>query len=268
MVNNNDSYYKKRIVYTREDMANVNVINNIEYKEKDKWSYIMDIYSPNKRLKEIKLPAVIIVHGEPALKDTNKYVSMGQLIAASGLIAVTFNHRLLSEGYTVPEVASDIDSLINYLIKNAEALNIDKNKLAIWSVSAGVPFGLYAGIYNNHDNIKCNIVYYGFGNFNHVSQCFNIEIPDNIIKDYSPVNILSKNASRVAPLLIARAGNDRAVINESLDEFIMEALKNNISVDIYNHALGQHSFDILNDNERTHEIIKKTLEFLKKNLGK
>lgn len=34
-------------------------------------------------------------------------------------------------------------------------------------------------------------------------------------------------------------------------------------MDIYNHPTGVHAFDLFNDNERTHEIIKKTLEFLK-----
>ena len=63
-----------------------------------------------------------------------------------GFNAVTFNHKVLADGFNIEEVNNDIDALINYLIENADKLNIDKDKIAIWCFSGGVPFGLYAGM--------------------------------------------------------------------------------------------------------------------------
>ncbi len=68
------------------------------------------------------------------------------------------------------------------------------------------------------------------------------------------------------PMLVARAGLDRAEINQSNDLFVQEALAANAMLDFANHPQGQHGFDVLNDDGRTHEIIAHTLEFMKTHL--
>lgn len=74
---------------------------------------------------------------------------------------------------------------------------------------------------------------------------------------------IQKNAALIPPILVARAGLDNKLLNESIDRFVVEALRNKLSIDVLNHATGQHAFDLFNDNYRTHEIIKKSLDFLK-----
>jgi hypothetical protein len=39
-------------------------------------------------------------------------------------------------------------------------------------------------------------------------------------------------------------------------------------IDLLNHPTGQHAFDLFNDNDRTHEIIVRTLDYLEKHLEK
>ncbi len=62
--------------------------------------------------------------------------------------------------------------------------------------------------------------------------------------------------------------SSRLPLNQSVDEFVREALAHNISIDLMNHPEGQHSFDMLDDNARSREIIRATLEFIKAHLLK
>jgi dienelactone hydrolase len=183
-----------------------------------------------------------------------------------GLKAVTFNHKVLCDGFNIKEVNNDIDTLISYLIENAHKLNIDKDKIAIWCFSGGVPFGLYAGMHDYVDYIKGVIGYYGFGDFTSVGKLLQLNIDEEDIKKYSPINLIDENSDRIPPLFIARAGLDSPIINESIDKFIEKGLKNNLTIDIYNHSTGGHGFDLFNDNNRTHEIIAESLNFLRKHL--
>jgi hypothetical protein len=64
-------------------------------------------------------------------------------------------------------------------------------------------------------------------------------------------------------MFIARAGLDDEGLNAGLDRFVQLALKNNVSIEVLNHATGHHGFDIEDDNTRTREILKRTIEFLK-----
>jgi len=68
---------------------------------------------------------------------------------------------------------------------------------------------------------------------------------------------------KIAPILIARAGLDNPVLNGGVDRFVQEALSKNASLDLCNHPTGHHGFDILDDNDRSREIIKRTIEFIR-----
>jgi hypothetical protein len=65
------------------------------------------------------------------------------------------------------------------------------------------------------------------------------------------------------PIFISTSGRDEPGLNEAVDSFVREAGLRKATLDFSNHAEGQHGFDVLDDNERTREIIKRTLEFIK-----
>jgi hypothetical protein len=67
------------------------------------------------------------------------------------------------------------------------------------------------------------------------------------------------------PMFIARAGLDDASLNAGLDRFVQLALKNNVTIEVLNHATGHHGFDIEDDNTRSREILKRTIAFLQTN---
>src|SRR5215207_11359041 len=92
------SFVNKRIVYEVPGMRSVRVKRNLVYKRAGSTDLQMDVYSP--KTPRGRLPAVIFVHGgriPPNLLTTPKdwavYVSFGELVAASGFVGVTFNHR-------------------------------------------------------------------------------------------------------------------------------------------------------------------------------
>ena len=119
------------------------------------------------------------MHGEAApvnFKETGQYISYGKLLASFRLNAVNFNHKVLAEGFNVKDVISDMDTLINYLVENADKLKIDKDKIAIWCFSGGVPFGLYTGMSNYFDYVKGIIAYYGFGDFKSLGEFLQLNI--------------------------------------------------------------------------------------------
>lgn len=246
-------------------MEKVIIQKNIVYEIADEEELLFDLYIPQNTSLETRLPAVILVHGEApfnSLKDLGQYDSLGQLIAASGMAAVAFNRRMLIKGAAITDILNDINNLTACLIKNADKFNIDKDKFAIWSISAGVPFGLYAGMYKNPEYIKCLVAYYGFGDFETLMKILNNSKLDGQVEKFSLIDLLSKKPDKIPPIFIARAGMDSPLLNESLDKFITKALANNLYVDVYNHPTGHHAFDLFDDNKRTHDIIKKTLDFL------
>src|ERR1051326_5483527 len=96
---------KKRIVYEIPGMEQSRVVKNHIYKTLKEKDLLLDIYYPADLPDGVHRPTVIFVHGlGPAelvehIKDSGQYVSWGQLIAASGFIAITFNSRF-SNQYT------------------------------------------------------------------------------------------------------------------------------------------------------------------------
>jgi hypothetical protein len=63
------------------------------------------------------------------------WVGNGQLIAASLLIGVTFNHRLYSGWDSLPDAQSDLADLIAYVRNNSDSLRFDRDRVALWVFS-------------------------------------------------------------------------------------------------------------------------------------
>jgi hypothetical protein len=68
-------------------------------------------------------------------------------------------------------------------------------------------------------------------------------------------------------MFIARVGLGRAALNETIDRFIQAALSKNISLDACNHAQDRQGFDVFDDNERTCQIIRRTITFIRLHSG-
>jgi len=261
---------KKRIVYEISEMEQSKVAKNRVYKTVEERDLLLDIYYPADMRDGEQRPAVVFVHGlGPAelvkhIKDSGQYVSWGQAIAASGLIAVTFNHRSPDEHTSLKDVGADVDELVAYVREQAPQLQIDKERLAIWAGSAGVPLGVRSALRGTPSFVKCLVAYYGPLDLEPLKAHWHLT--EDEVREFSAPTYLKETASKLAPMLITKAGLDYPELNATIDHFIKEASAKNVTLDFMTHPGGQHAFDVLDDVARSREIIQRTLEFLKTSL--
>ena len=279
-----DEIIQLPIVYTIAGMENAQVKRNLTYQTTDESNLKCDVYYPEKFDGKTKLPAVILVHGDvdpgvlkPEIlnnaKDWGGYISTSQLIAAYGMIAVSFNHRS-AEGRIskMQEVAGDIQAMVNFINTYAEELMVEKGAIGVWAWSDGVPY-LSALLKSTPDKIKCLVAYYGVMDL----QPFIPTLPatltetqrENIVhtlESFSLINLLQEKPKTIPPMFIAKAGLDNPFTNNSIDNFISSASTQDVSVELAEHTEGHHGFDSVDQQERSREIVKATLNFLKKHL--
>jgi acetyl esterase/lipase len=159
------------------------------------------------------------------------------------------------------EVRSDVDDAITYVRNNAERLGVDKDHICLWSLSAGSLF-LGPAISDAPPFIRCLVFYYAIMDLEPLRK-ERPAITDEVTREFSPLHRLKEVRRTFPPIFIARAGRDEPGLNVAVDSFIQEALTRKAALDFSNHAEGQHGFDVLDDNARTREIIRWTIEFIK-----
>lgn len=279
-----DEIVQKPIVYKVSGMENAQVKRNLTYQATDESSLKCDVYYPAEFDGKTKLPAVILVHGdvdpgvlEPEVlnnaKDWGGYISTSQLITAFGMIAIPFNHRS-AEGKVSKmwEVASNIQAMVNFVNAHAEELMVEKSAIGVWAWSDGVPY-LSALLNSAPEQIKCLVAYYGVMDL----QLFIPTLPDTLtqaqreniihtLEAFSLINLLQEKSKAIPPILIAKAGLDNPFTNDSIDNFVSNANTQGIAVELLEHLEGHHGFDSVDENEKSREIVKATLDFLKKHL--
>jgi acetyl esterase/lipase len=258
---------KKRIVYEIAGMEQSRVAKNLVYKTVEERDLLLDVYYPADIRDGEQRPAVVFVHGlGPAelvkhIKDSGQYVSWGQLIAASGFIAVTFNHRSPDEHTSLTDVGGDVDELVEYVREHGGELQIDKERLAIWAGSAGVPLGARSALRGTPSFVKCLVAYYGPLDLQPLKSHWHLT--EDEVREFSAPTYLEESAEKLTPMLITRAGLDSPELNATIDSFLKEASAKNVTLDFMTHPGGHHAFDVLDDVARSREIMKRTLEFMK-----
>ncbi len=84
---------------------------------------------------------------------------------------------------------------------------------------------------------------------------------------YAVLAGLEDDARHLPPMLVARAGLDSPSLNATIARFVDAALAGGAVLDLLNHPGGRHGFDILDDDERTKQIIRRTIAFLRDHLA-
>lgn len=262
----------KRVVLTLPGMDDVRVTKNVVYKTVDGIDLTMDMYRSGGIGSFKPLPAVILVSGTGPwetlrdIKNWGVYVSYGELIAATGLVAVTFTHRSPSAPLDLNMVAEDVDDAVAYIRKESHSFAIDADRLALWAFSGGPPFGLHTALRYTPAYFRCLVSYYGVLDYRHVRDEVGFS-PTEDPEEFSPARYLEDTTRSVPPILVAKAGQDTAWLNESIDRFVRAALSANVTLDLMTHPAGYHAFDLLNDDARSREIVERTLHFLKEHLS-
>ena len=259
---------RKKVVYQVPGMDAVRVNKNLVYKRVGNRALQMDVYSPRKR--SAQLPAVLFIHGgripENLLttpKDWTVYVSFGRLMAASGFVGVTFNHRFHT-WESLSDAQSDVMDAIAFVRQHSIEFGIDADRITLWAISAGGIF-LSQPLRDRPAYLSSIVAYYPELDLQNQRASAPTTISDNTLKDFSPVYFMETAAdnSSFPAMFIARAGLDDATLNDGLDRFVRSALKRNVHLELFNHPSGHHGFDIEDNNARSREILKRTIEFLK-----
>jgi len=196
-------------------------------------------------------PGVVAMLGKP-LHDWASYVGWARMIAASGLVAITYTNR----------EPVDVVALVHHLRANAGALGIDPERIGVWACSGNVPMalGLIA-----RERIACAALLYGYM----LDLDGQTSVADAAAKMYfaaPPVGL--DELPREMPMLVVRAGRDAtAGLDETLQRFVVAARARGLPVTLVDHADAPHAFDLLDDSPRTHEVIEHVLAFLRRALA-
>jgi acetyl esterase/lipase len=259
---------RMEIVYRVPGMDDVVVNRDVPYAAPADAALAMDVYRPSGATGS-RLPAVVLIHGGPVprlgAKGMGVFTSYGRLLAASGLLAVTFNHRFLAPERLL-DAAADVEAAIAYVRSHAAELGADDQRLAVWAFSGGGPF-LSLALRGAPSYVRAAVAYYAALDIQEKAPGSTDTPSDELRREFSPLYHVQAEAGRIAPILVARAGLDHPFLNAGIDRFVQAALAANAAIDVMNHATGRHGFDILDDVERSREIIARTVEFLRTRLS-
>ena len=250
-------------------MDEAKVVHNLKYTKSDDPNVLMDVYVPPDLSENEKRPVVIFLHGgaktDYTPKDWGVYTSWGRLIAASGFVGVTFTHRLEYPNASLEKAAADVLDAVKYARANADKYHVDKNRVCLIAYSAGGPL-LTLAMRGDMPFVRCLVGFYAFMDIQQ-SDYRKTEKPETV-KSFSPITYLQTDANKIPPMFIARAGHDEVpTMLDSIDRFVAEALSKDIALTLVNHPQGVHGFDNQNDDERSREIIRTAIEFIKLHLG-
>lgn len=266
-----DDFFAKRVVYGVAGMDRVHVHRDLVYKTDPEQRF--DLYLPESASSEGRIPVVALVHGDSSpeilanAKNWGVFESLGELIAASGLAAVAFNHRSTELRTKLREAAQDVDDLVTHVRRRHGELQVDPERLALWVFSMGPPVGLYTALRERPGFIRCIVVYYGIMSLTPLREDTPPEVPDEDLREFSPAELLSQSTGPLPPMLIARAGlEERPWLNPTIDQFVADGLRMNVDIDVLNHQSGHHAFEVVDDNDRSRDILARTLQFFRRHL--
>ena len=274
---------QRRLAYQLPGMNQVRQIANIPYRSLV-GSADTVMYGPNLAA-DVFLPAdsailragVIFVHGG-LVPDTQRvspkddlpaYREWGRLVAASGMVAITFSHRLTTND-DIDVAAQDVLELLRLVRARAVEWKLDVNRLCIAFFSAGGPLS-GSFIDGAERGVRCLVLYYPFLDVEHtaaISPFRRAHTPARVaeLRRYSPRERLLAATGQVPPLLLARAGLDAIPgINASIDRFVQAALWVNAPLELHVHPTGPHGFDMTEAPDETAEhIVHATIEFIRR----
>ena len=259
--------FTRRVCLQLDGMNAVTVRRDISYGLRDP-RLSMDVYYPLAEQDYDRWPAVIIVAGYPGTmeprrtpltyKEIGWTVSMCQLIAVSGMVAIA---------YTNQDPVADLRALQDHIHKNAVSLRIDPARVGVVAVSGNVPTALTTLMQDARRTPACAV--FGYGCLLDLDGATDVA---GAAKQFGFANpgagLTFADLRRDIPLLITRAGRDQVpAMNASIDSFIRQGLQENLPITFVNHAEGPHAFDLFDDSRTSRDILRQTLRFLQQHLA-
>ncbi|MBW3552485.1 MAG: alpha/beta hydrolase [Gemmatimonadetes bacterium] len=199
------------------------------------------------------------------------YEQWGRLVAAAGLVGITFSHRMTTDD-DAEKAAGDVEALLREVERRAPGWRLDPRRLCVAVFSAGGPLASLFLAEGGHP-IRCLALYYPFLDVEHAAahSLFRMAHPPErvaALRRFSPRERILASAGDLPPMLLARAGRDAIPgINASIDRFVQAALWVDAPLDLHIHPTGNHGFDMTaTPDPRATEIVAATLAFFRRHL--
>lgn len=130
----------------------------LTYKKLPERDLTIDFFNSTTKTKS---PCVIVIHGGSWSEgDSKQLPDLNSYLAERGYHVAAINYRLAPK-YKSPAPVEDTKDAMQFLIANAEKLNIDTTNFVLLGRSAGAQIALCAAYTFNNKNIKGVISYYG-----------------------------------------------------------------------------------------------------------
>jgi hypothetical protein len=257
---------RKRVLHRIEGMDAVTVRRDLACPGGDGEPLGLHVYRSS-TAGDARLAAVVLVPGYPGpgmrrvlrcgFTDMGSTVSWSELIAASGLAAITYDNR---------QPTADLAAVLAWLRVNAHACAIDPGRIGLWASSGNVPLAL-AALMDDGSALRCAAFCYGY-----MLDLDGATAVADASRQFGFVNAAAGRAvsdlPRDVPLFLARAGRDEMPgLNAGLDRFVAQALAANVPITVVNHAEGPHAFDLFDDSAATRETVALLLAFLRGHLS-
>lgn len=143
---------------------------------------------------------------------------------------------------------------------------MDPDRLCLWAFSGGGP-QLAPALASPPPGVRCLVGYYPMLDLRPLAARLP-EVSAETLERFSPAACLGSPAPLPRPpMLLARAGLDQLFLNQALDGFVQAALTAGLELELWNHPAGQHGFDVLDDVDRTHQIVARTIAFIRTHCG-
>ena len=264
-----------RLVYHLPGEERTSVMKNVPFKTTEGLTLHLDAYLPPDLKPTETRPAVIFVSGDTppeymlGVKDWGIYVGWGRLVAASGLIGIPFQHRVMEDLHPsrLDTVVQDVADAVAYVRAHAADLHVDPDRLCIWAGSAGAVAGLRVALADPQPAIRCVVSYYGLFDLALYAQMRELPVPaPEVLQALSPLTYLRQHPERLPPIFIARMEHDIPGLNIAVDAFVAAATAAQAPVELMNHPEGHHGFDTEDNDKQSRAIIAQTLTFMHRHL--
>ena len=190
-------------------------------------------------------PAVVVMHGVPVppgtpdLRDVPLYRGYGALLAEQGLVAGLVNYRVNA----FSEMPATADTLAAMVEQVRADPRVDADRVVLWFFSGG---GLFTA-----DWLRDPPPW-----LRGIAATYPLLVPLpgwEVDKRFLPVEAVDSGAE--VPLVLTRAGRDRAEVLAGIEAFLAAAEGAGRSVRLIEVPDGQHAFEILDRTERSGEAV-------------
>jgi hypothetical protein len=255
------------MVYPQPDADQVVTQAGIEYAQDASDPLTLDVYLPARRAAAVALPAIVLVAGysdvgyAPLLgcrfKDTAMATSWARLVASFGMVAVTYGNA---------RPAEDLDTVLRYVRDHAAELGIDRDRLALWSMSGNGPLALAALANWPPGTFKCGV--FSCAYLADLDGATHVADAQKQWRFTYPGGFSVENLPADLPILIARAGNEQDPgLNLALDRLVTAMLAANRPVTCINFAAAPHAFEMFHDTLETREVMRQMFRFARFHLA-